>query len=445
MTEHAAAEIERYVAAYRSFAANGASSAPAWLRDLRDAGIARFADLGFPSAGLEEWRFTSVAPITETAFVLPHGPAAAADPAPFLLSGVGRHRLVFVNGRLDARLSDFGGLPEGVTVTSLGDALTRDPERVREHLGRLLTHGQGAFAALNTAFVAEGAYVHVRAGIEVAEPLQVLFLATATDGVAPVVTHPRVLVVVERLARIVLVESYAGDGVYWTNAVTEMVVGDGARADLYRIQRESERACHVATTHTLQGRDSVVNVHPVSFGAALARHDIAAVLDGEGGRCLLNGLYLGNGSQHVDHHTVIDHAKPHCESHEYFNGVLDDRARSVFAGRIVVRPGAQRTDSKQTNNNLLLSADARADSQPQLEIYADDVKCTHGATLGPIDEKALFYLASRGLGGDEGRAMLTYGFGAEILGRMDVPALREQLDGILRGRLLGGAGGRAVR
>ena len=444
MTEHAAA-TERYVAAYRCFAANGASSAPAWLRDLRDAGIARFADLGFPSAGLEEWRFTSVAPITETAFVLPHGPTAVGDPTPFLLPGVGRHRLVFVNGRLDARLSALGGLPEGVTVASLGDALDRDPERVREHLGRSGTSGQGAFAALNTAFVAEGAYVHVRAGVEVAEPLQILFLSTSTDIAAPVVTHPRVLVVAERLARIVLVESYAGDGVYWTNAVTEMVVGDGARADLYRIQRESERACHVGTTHAHQGRDSVVNVHPVSFGAALARHDIAVVLDGEGGRCLLNGLYLGNGSQHVDHHTVIDHAKPHCESHEYFNGVIDDRARSVFAGRIVVRPGAQRTDSKQTNNNLLLSTEARADSQPQLEIYADDVKCTHGATLGPIDEKALFYLASRGLGGDEGRAMLTYGFGAEILGRMDVPALREQLDGIVQGRLLGGAGRRATR
>ncbi len=444
MTEHAAA-TERYIAAYRSFAANGASSAPAWLRDLRDAGIARFADLGFPSAGLEEWRFTSVAPITETAFVLPHGPTAVGDPTPFLLPGVGRHRLVFVNGRLDARLSALGGLPEGVTVASLGDALDRDPERVREHLGRSGTSRQGAFAALNTAFVADGAYVHVRAGVEVAEPLQILFLSTSTDSAAPVVTHPRVLVVAERLARIVLVESYAGDGVYWTNAVTEMVVGDGARADLYRIQRESERACHVATTHAHQGRDSVVNVHPVSFGAALARHDIAVVLDGEGGRCLLNGLYLGNGSQHVDHHTVIDHAKPHCESHEYFNGVIDDRARSVFAGRIVVRPGAQRTDSKQTNNNLLLSTEARADSQPQLEIYADDVKCTHGATLGPIDEKALFYLASRGLGGDEGRAMLTYGFGAEILGRMDVPALREQLDGIVQGRLLGGAGRRATR
>jgi Fe-S cluster assembly protein SufD len=227
--------------------------------------------------------------------------------------------------------------------------------------------------------------------------------------------------------------------VYWTNAVTDVVVGDGGRVDVLRVQRESDRAIHVATTRTRQGRDSMVRVHPLTFGAALARHDITTVLDGEGASCLLNGLYLAQGTQHVDHHTVIDHAKPHAESHEYFNGVLDGRARGVFNGRIVVRPGAQRTDSKQTNNNLLLSEEARADSQPQLEIYADDVKCTHGATLGPIDERALFYLKSRGLSANEARAMLTYGFGAEILARIEEPTLRHHLDALVRARLLSAA------
>jgi Fe-S cluster assembly protein SufD len=282
--------------------------------------------------------------------------------------------------------------------------------------------------------------VHVAAGTAVAEPLQVLFLAT--DEAEPVVAHARTLIVAERLAQVVVVESYAGaEGArYFTNAVTEVVAAEGARAEVYRIQRESLRAFHVAATHTRQGRDSVVHVHPVAFGAALARHDLTAVLDGENSTCLLNGLYLAGGSQHLDHHTVIDHAKPHAESHEYFNGVLDGRSRGVFNGRIIVRPGAQRTDSKQTNNNLLLSEEARADSQPQLEIYADDVKCTHGATLGPIDEKALFYLKSRGLGANEARALVTYGFGAEILGRMAVPELRTQLDGIVRARLLGAGG-----
>jgi Fe-S cluster assembly protein SufD len=201
------------------------------------------------------------------------------------------------------------------------------------------------------------------------------------------------------------------------------------------VQRESTTAYHVATTQTHQGRDSTVNVHTVAFGAALARHDIGAVMAGPGGRLILNGLYLLDGAQHADHQTTIDHAAHHCESHEYFNGVLDGKSRGVFTGRIIVRPGAQKTDSKQTNNNLLLSAEAHADSQPQLEIYADDVKCTHGSTVGPLDPRAMFYLQSRGVGEHDARRMLTYGFAAEILGRLEVAPLRAQLDAIVRGRL----------
>jgi Fe-S cluster assembly protein SufD len=242
---------------------------------------------------------------------------------------------------------------------------------------------------------------------------------------------------VGRGARAAIVETYAAlaRDVYWTNAVTEVVVGDGARLDHHRVQRESERAYHVAATQTQQGRDSTLNLHSVAVGGALSRHDIGTVLAGPGGTMILNGLYLLTGEQHSDHHTTIDHAADHCASHEYFNGVLDGHSRGVFTGRIIVRPGAQKTDSKQTNNNLLLSADAHADSQPQLEIYADDVKCTHGSTVGPLDPRALFYLCSRGVGEHEARRLLTYGFAAEILGRMDVAPLRAQLDGIVRSRL----------
>jgi len=234
-----------------------------------------------------------------------------------------------------------------------------------------------------------------------------------------------------------IVETFAavGQDVYWTNAVTEVVVGDGARLDFHRVQRESVRAYHIAATQTHQGRDSTVNLHAVAFGGALARHDIGSVLAGPGGTLILNGLYLLSDAQHADHHTTIDHAADHCQSHEYFNGVLDGRSRGVFTGRIVVRPGAQKTDSKQTNNNLLLSSEAHADSQPQLEIYADDVKCTHGSTVGPLDPRALFYLRSRGVSESEARRLMTYGFGAEVLGRMDVVPLREQLDRIVRERL----------
>ena len=441
VTDRAVA-AERFVAAHRAFAANGGGTAPAWLREMRAGGIARFAELGFPTTNLEEWRFTSVAPLIETVFTVPHGEAvpgpSASELEPHLLRGVGRHRMVFVNGRFAPALSALDGLPEGVTVASLGDVLRREPERLGVLLGEV-TAPRTAFSALNTAFLSDGAFVHVQAGVEVAEPLQVLYFTTG--AAEPVLTHPRTLIIVERVAKVEVVESYAGaaGAVYWTNAVTDIVVGAGARAEVYRVQRESEGAFHVAATQTRQGRDSVVRVHALVFGAALARHDIATVLDGEGASCLLNGLYLAHGAQHIDHHTVIDHAQPHAESHEYFNGVLDDRSRGVFNGRIVVRPGAQRTDSKQTNNNLLLSEEARADSQPQLEIYADDVKCTHGATLGPIDDKAFFYLRSRGLGAAEARAMLTYGFGAEILGRIESPVLRRHLDELVRARLLCGS------
>jgi len=438
--------VERYVAAQRAFAGNGAGAAPSWLRALRERGLERFAASGLPTTHQEEWRFTSVEPIAATPFALAGAPARApgADAvAAHLLPGTITPRLVFVNGRFAPDLSAVAGLPAGVMVMSLAEAAARDVGHVSEFLGGSGADGLGPFAALNTAFLADGAFVRVAAGTEVAEPLQLLFLATAEA--APQMAHPRVLVVADRLARVTVVETYAGPegAVYWTNAVTEVVAGEGARVEVCRVQRESTSAVHVATTHMQQGRDSVVRVHPIVLGAALTRHDLTAVLAGEGASCLLNGLYLVAGTQHVDHHTVIDHASPHAESHEYFNGVLDERSHGVFNGRIVVRPGAQRTDSKQTNNNLLLSEEARADSQPQLEIYADDVKCTHGATLGPIDERALFYLESRGLSRAAARAMLTYGFGAEILDRMGVPALRTHLDLLVRERLLG-AGGTAA-
>jgi len=430
--------VERLVEAYRAFAANGASGAPAWLKELRDGAIARFDALGFPTTKQEAWRFTSVAALTETAFDLAH-PASRipqlAEIQPFLL-GDGP-RLVFVNGFLQRSLST--PFFDGVRLDGLAQALVAAPDLVHQHLSKYAAFTERPFAALNTAFVRDGAFVHVPAKVTVEEPIQVLFLSMppiATDG-ARLVAHPRNLIVVEREARATVVETYAAleGGVYWTNAVTEVVAGDGARVDCYRVQRESDRAYHVAVTDVHQGRDSTVNLHAVAFGAALARHDLRGTLAGPGGYLILNGLYLLAGEQHADHHTAIDHAAPHCESHEYFNGVLDGRSHGVFNGRIIVRPGAQKTDSKQTNNNLLLSREAHADSQPQLEIYADDVKCTHGSTVGPLDPKALFYLRSRGIGEAEARRLMTYGFAAEILNRVDVAPLRAQLDQIVRARL----------
>src|SRR5438093_7338520 len=387
MTEH-------YVRDFRTFASNGAAGAPAWLREIRTQAIARFAELGFPTMKQEEWRFTSVAPIAEAAFTpapAPRSPLPTPADIEPLCVGAGP-RVVFVDGRHAPTLSTPADLAGGVWAGSLATALRMDAGReelVRTHLGRHARWRESAFAALNTAFLADGAFVHVPADVTLERPLEVVFHSTGralTDG--PIVSHPRSLIVLERGARAAVVETYAGlaDGVYWTNAVTEVVVGEGAWAELYRVQQEGPHSFQVATTHSRQERDSYLGLHVVTLGAALARHDINAVLDGPGAELILNGLYLLGGAQHADHHTVIDHAQPHCASHEFFNGVLGERAHGVFNGRIIVRPGAQRTDSKQTNNNLLLSTEARADSQPQLEIYADDVKCTHGSTVGPLDQ-----------------------------------------------------------
>ena len=433
---------DRYVADFEAFAGNGAAGAPAWLRQIREGAIARFAELGFPTTKQEEWRFTSVASIADRRFVLAHAPRS---PLPALADierscvGAGP-RVVFVNGRHVPELSSDAALPAGVQATNLAAALKSDVsgELARAHLARHAPWHDSPFAALNTAFLADGAFVLVPAGVTLERPLELLFLSSggpAADG--PTVSHPRSLIVIERGARAAVVETYAGlgDDVYWSNAVTEIVVGEAARAELYRVQREGPQGLQIATTHSRQERDSFLGLHVATLGAALARHDITTVLAGAGAELILNGLYLLRDAQHADHHTVIDHAQPHCASHEYFNGVLAGRAHGVFNGRIIVRPGAQRTDSKQTNNNLLLSTEARADSQPQLEIYADDVKCTHGSTVGPIDQTQLYYLRSRGLSLDAARGILTYGFGAEILDRMRHPAVRERLEQWIRERL----------
>jgi Fe-S cluster assembly protein SufD len=433
---------EHYLAEYRAFVGNGASRSPTWLKKLRQEGITRFAELGFPSTHQEEWRFTSVQAIAETPFSL----AAVAEPfptlddiAPLLVGGPSAPRAVFVNGRFAPTLSSSAELPGGVRLGGLAAAIAADAALVEPHLGKHARFDAHPFAALATAFLADGAFVYVPAKVVVEPPLQLLFLSTAHAGHH--VSHPRSLIILEREARATLVETYAGlgdaerGGASLTNVVTEIVLGDGARCDHYRVQRESSHAYHVATTHSLQGRDSALETCAIVLGAALSRHDLTAVLGGTGGYLILNGLQVLDGRQHVDHHTCIDHAQPHCESHEVFNGIFDGQARGVFNGRIIVRPGAQRTDSKQTNNNLLLSRDARADSQPQLEIYADDVKCTHGSTVGPLDPTALYYVQSRGLGFEEARALLTYGFSTEILARVGVPEVRSQLDRIVRERL----------
>jgi Fe-S cluster assembly protein SufD len=423
--------IESYLKGFERQSSNGAASAPAWARSLRLAAITRFEALGFPSTANEDWHFTSVAPIAERDFTLlappPRG-VTAREIAPFSFGATDWHTLVFVNGRYDATLSGPSALPEGVTLLPLERAYDELPLLVEQYIGKVAAYEGETFTALNTAFLHDGAVLHVAADVEVARPIHLLFVSDerATNGAA----QPHNLIVLDRFAKATVIETYAGlgDGAYFTNAVTEAVVGESATLTHLKLQRESAHAFHVGTLDVRQGRDS----HLVSFsfatGAALSRTNIYTELRGEGCGATLNGLYLGDGDQHIDHQTRIEHVEPNCYSRELYKGILDGAAHGVFNGKVYVHPAAQKTDGKQTNNTLLLSEHARIDTKPQLEIFADDVKCTHGATVGRLDETALFYMKSRGLNARSARELLTYAFAADVLETIQLAEVREGLE-----------------
>jgi Fe-S cluster assembly protein SufD len=288
---------------------------------------------------------------------------------------------------------------------------------------------------LNTAFIASGAFIFIPAGVEVESPVHLLFLSDGRD--ASVVSFPRVLIVAESGSKATVIESYSGvaEGAYFTNAVVEINLADGARLNHYKVQRESAEAFHVATTQATLGSASSFNSTTITLGARLSRHDINVVLDHEGAECRVDGLYLVGESQHTDTHSLIDHRQPHCTSHQLYKGILDGKSRAVFNGKVFVREGAQQTDAKQTNRNLLLSNEARVDTKPQLEIFADDVKCAHGATVGQLEEEELFYLISRGLNPDLARNLLTYGFAEEVIEKIKVESIKAQLDEAVLNRL----------
>ncbi len=409
----------------------------AWLLPIRKAAIARFSEFGFPTTKHEHWLYTNVAPIAHTAFS-PAGDTPAEvteDQLEEFSFDADCCRLVFVNGRFSLQLSAVQALPQGVKAGSLAAALESDSNLVEAHLTRHAKSQDGAFVALNTAFLTDGAFIHIPKGTVVETPIHLLFVTTANGE--PQVTHPRNLIVAETNSQATIVESYAGlgGGVYFTNAVTEVVANENAVVDHYKIEREGEEAFHIATTQFHQYRSSSVSFLNVSLGGALVRNDINTLLDGEGCDCNLNGLSMLGGRQHVDNHLWVQHAMPHCTSREFFKGIYDDQSRGVFCGRIFVEKGAQKTDAKQTNMNLILSEDALADSKPQLEIFADDVKCTHGATIGQIDPDAIFYLRSRGISDLAARSLLIYAFANELICDIRVEPLRAQLAELLFSRL----------
>jgi len=419
-------------------AAEKASTGASWLGEIRRAAMERFLELGFPTTRQEEWRFTNVAPIAKIPFELAQAPkdgAPLAELSALPMADLGCDRLVFVNGRFSRKLSSLRDLAKGVKACSLAEALASGTFSIEQHLARHARFEDHAFVALNTAFHHDGAYIEIPKGLVLEKPIYLLHV-TIPNG-RPSITHPRNLVIAGPESQATIIEGYLGlgDGTYFTNAVSEVVVGENAAVHYCRLQHESEQAYYFGALHVRLGRDANATTHALGLGAALARQEVAAVLDGEGAECQLNGLYVVNGRQHIDNHTTLDHAKPHTSSREFYKGVLDGKSSGVFHGRIIVRPGAQKTDAKQSNKNLLLSDDATINTKPQLEIYADDVKCTHGATIGQIDPEAVFYLRSRAIGKDEARQMLTYAFANDIIGRIKYAPLAERLEDAVFARL----------
>jgi len=410
------------------------------LARIREEALQEFVSRGFPTTREEEWRFTSVAPIAERSFALGLPSVAevsATDIAPFRLPIAPAVELVFVNGRHVPVLSRVGALPEGSRVESLVTALGTIHDQIEPHLARIPTVEQQPFVVLNTAFLDDGAWIQVPAGAILQEPIHLLFLSTGGIDDRPLMSHPRILAILGKNSQASVIETYAGTNgaQYFTNAVTDIVVGDHAVLDHYKLQYDSREAFHVGAIHVRADRSATYRSHSVSFGGALVRNDVVAVMNGEGAECMLNGLYAADARRLVDNHTTIDHAQPHCDSREIYKGILADHARGVFNGKIIVRPDAQKTDAKQTNRALLLSEDAQINTKPQLEIFANDVKCTHGAAVGQMDEEALFYIRSRGLSDAFARRMLIHAFAADVLNRLPLEPVRMRIEERLQQQL----------
>ncbi len=415
----------------------------------RDEAMSRFLANGFPTTKHEEWRFTSVEKIATRAFAPAGGATASAMPAdvsPFELPDVFGATLVFVDGRYAPALSKVGALPAGAQVGSLADYAAGHTDTLEQHLGHVAPFDRQPFVALNTAFFADGAFVHIPARAVLDKPIHLQFISTGSaDGVSSlndprphlIGAHPRVLIVMGAQSQGVVVESYAGPAgaEYFTNVVTEVVMGEQSVLDHYKLQHESNQAFHIGAIYVKAARSANCSSHSISLGGALVRNDVVAVLGGEGGHCTLNGLYLVDGQRHVDNHTTIDHAMPNCDSREIYKGILAGKARGVFNGKIIVRPDAQKTDAKQTNRAILLSEDAQINSKPELEIFANDVKCTHGAAVGQLDKDAVFYLRSRGIGLLDARHLLIHAFAGDVLNKLPLLAVRKSVEDVLHRQL----------
>jgi Fe-S cluster assembly protein SufD len=427
------AALENYAADFKKIS-DARAKDPLWLRKLREDGFAAFTKAGFPTMRDEDWHFTNIAPVAERTFSLVQpADVSKADIEHFRLRDEEWNGVVIVNGIFSRKLSTLNAISTGITVRALSEGTSDIPNAVEELIGKVAP-ADAAFTALNAAFMQDVVLIHVGKDAVLETPIHIMHVNVGVN--VRQASHPRIIIKSERNSKAVVIESFFSnkDSEYLTNAVTEVVLEEGAYLAHYKLQRESTSGFHVGTTSVRQGRSSNYVSFSFATGAALSRTNIFTVLDGEAATCTLNGLYMVDGKQHVDHQTKIEHVQPYCPSHEVYKGILDGESHGVFNGKVYVHPEAQKTDGKQSNNNLLLSDRARIDTKPQLEIFADDVKCTHGATVGRLDEVGLFYMKSRGIGDERARQLLTYAFAADVLEMIELPELRDALEAMVMHR-----------
>ena len=430
--------IEHYLSEHASLKGLLPGSELEWLNESREKALEQFNSQGFPTLRVEDWKYTSIRPIEKRQFKLAQDVDHTVDAATineYLCKDMACHLMVFIDGRFSAPLSNFGELPAGVKMKDFSTALEEDAETLKTHLGSAADIGRNGFAAMNMAFMSDGAFIEIEKNANIELPIHLMFLSTGQHE--EITSQSRILILTGESSQAKIIESYHSldESVYFNNITTEIKVGANANIEHYKVQQESTRAFHIATLQVDQQRDSTFTSHSVSLGAQLARNDINSWMGEEGATCNLYGLYVADGRQHTDFHTRIDHAKPHCTSNEYYKGILDGHSRAVFNGQVHVHPDAQKSDAQQSNNNLLLSKNAEVDTKPQLEIYADDVTAAHGATVGQLDENMMFYLRSRGIDYNSAHALLVYGFAHSVIEKMSLEPLRKHLESALVSRI----------
>jgi len=403
------------------------------IHKKRKDALSNFSRLEFPTIRDEEWKYTSVAPLLKYNFVPSYDKKTVSKEfiKSLLFDEMEHSLIVFINGRYSPENSILLHLPRGVIVGSIAEEIKNKNEVLLKHFGKYADYQNHIFTALSTAYTDDGAFIYVPAGKIAEEPIHIIFITDS--GNEKILTQPRNLFVAENNSQVTIIEHYFGneDQIYFTNAVTEIVAQENAVVDHIKLQEESKKAFHIARMEVDQERSSNFSSHLISTGADLTRNDFNARFNDVGGECTLNGLYMIDGSQLFDAHTLMDHAKPHCNSHEHYKGILDDKSRGVFNGKIIVRQDAQKTIAFQENNSILLSDEALVNTKPQLEIFADDVKCSHGATIGQMDDEAKFYLKSRGIGEEASKGILLHAFASDVITSIKIESIRDYIEKII--------------